>query len=888
MTLSPGSRLGPYEILSPLGAGGMGEVHLARDTRLERTVAIKILPAQLSEKPAARERFEREARTISALNHPNVCQLFDVGSQDGMAYLVMEHLEGETLAQRLGRGPLRIEQILRHGIEICEGLEAAHRKGVVHRDLKPGNIMLTRTGAKLMDFGLAKPTLPLGEVSALETREQPLTEEGVLMGTFHYMSPDQVEGREVDARSDIFSLGTVLYEMASGRRAFEGKSALSVASAILDREPESIHASKPSTPPALDHAIRTCLAKDPEKRWQSARDLAHELEWIAAGGSAAGAPEPAGARPRGRERIAWASLVLLLLAGLVAAVIPRNPAPHRQARHFSVALPSTSRDLALTADGKMLAFVAPAENGGRNIIWIHDIGSRTARPLNATTGASYPFWSPDGLFVGFFADRKLKKIEIARESVLTIADARTGRGGTWNRDGVIVFTPDANSVGLYRVSAGGGEATPLTRLDESSGETSHRWPCFLPDGRRFVYLGANFGGKTEANAIFLGSLDSDERRLLVHAASSVGYSPPGFLVYVREGELVAHPFSADRGEILGDPILSSIKIARVGTVAHAAFSVSQTGVLVYQGSSAAGYASLTWFDRDGRVLRTLGEPREYSNPRLSPDGKQVAVDIVAPLGNIDIWTLDSGSGDSLRFTFDAALEALPAWSPDGGRIAFFSLKDGPGSLYLKSAGGAGSAERVLAWTDRVEPTDWSPDGRFIIFAALRLATTGWDLMLLPASGGGEPIPYLETAFEEREAQFSPDGGLVAYTSDETGRTEVYVTTFSEAGAGPSGKWQVSVAGGSQPRWRRDGREIFYLGPDQKLMSREIRPGRLLELGPATALFQTRPREFVSALDRFTSDVSMDGQEFLINTAIDSANSSPISVILDWTAELKSP
>ncbi len=889
MTLLSGSRLGPFEILAPLGAGGMGEVYLARDTRLERTVAIKILPAHLSEQPASRERFEREARTISSLNHPHICQLFDVGSQEGIAYLVMEHLEGETLAERLGRGPLSMDQVLRHGIEICEGLEQAHRKGVVHRDLKPGNIMLTKTGAKLMDFGLAKPAAPLGDASAFETRGQPLTQEGALVGTFLYMSPEQVEGSEVGARSDIFSLGAVLYEMACGRRPFQGKSALSVASAILEKEPEPITALKPATPPALDYAIRTCLAKDPEKRWQTARDLAHQLRWIAAGDSAAGAPEPAGGRPWNRERFVWASVLLLLLAGLVATVLPgKKPPPSRQARHFSVALTSTSRDLALTADGKMLAFVAPSEAVGRNIVWIHEIGTRTARPLTATMGASYPFWSPDGLFVGFFADGKLKKIEIAREAVQTITDAQTGRGGTWNRDGVIIFTPDANSMGLYRVSATGGEATPLTRLDESSGETSHRWPCFLPDGRRFLYLGANFGGRKEANAIYLGSLDSDERRLLVHAASNVGYAPPGFLVYVRDGELVAHPFSAERGEIQGDPILTSVEIARVGTIAHAAFSVSQTGVVVYQGSSAAGYASLTWVDRTGRILRTLGEPRESSNPRLSPDGRRVAMDITAPLGNIDIWTLDSGSGDALRLTFDAALEALPIWSPDGERIAFFSLLDGPGNLYRKAADGAGSAERILGWDSRVQLTDWSPDGRFIIFGALSRAATGWDLMLLPASGDGSPIPYLQSPSDEREAQFSPDGGLVAYTSDETGRTEVYVSSFSEAGAGSRGKWQVSVAGGSQPRWRRDGMEIFYLDPSNKLMSRDVRPGKSLELGPATMLFQARPREFVSALDVFTYDVSPDGRQFLINAAIDSPSPSPISVILDWTAELAAP
>ncbi|MBI3447654.1 MAG: serine/threonine-protein kinase [Acidobacteria bacterium] len=884
MTLSRGHRLGPYEILDPLGAGGMGEVYLARDTRLERTVAIKILSAHLSDKPGARERFEREAKIISSLNHPHVCRLFDVGSQDGVAFLVMEYLEGETLAQRLRKGALPLEQVLRLGMEICEGLEQAHRSGVVHRDLKPGNVMLTKSGVRLMDFGLAKPVAPLGEASSIETRGQALTEEGVVMGSFQYMSPEQVEGRDVDTRSDIFSLGAVLYEMTCGKRAFDGKSPLSVASAILEKEPEPLAARSPAPPP-FEHAIRTCMAKDPEKRWQTARDLAHQLEWIARDGSRAGAATPAVARGASRERLAWGLFALLLLAGLVYAVAGRRVASSpRQARHFSAALSVTSRDLALTEDGKLLAFVAAEPSLGRNVIWVHEVGSRTARPLGDTIGASYPFWSPDGRFIGFFADGKLKKIDVARATVQVIADARTGRGGTWNRDGVIVFSPDANTTGLYRVSASGGVATPFTKLDGTTGETSHRWPCFLPDGKHLLYLAANFGGKSEANAIYLGALDSDERKMLVQAASSVGYAP-GYILYVRNGELVAHPFDADRGEILGAPIPLSVPIARVGTVAHAAFSVSQTGTLVYQGSSAAGYANLTWFDRAGRKLSTLGDARESSNPRLSPDGKRVAVDIVDGLGNIDIWTMDSESGNLERFTFDPALEALPVWSPDASSIVFFSLKGGPGNLYEKPVGGSGSIELRLAFARRVQTNDWSPDGRFVIFSALR-TETGWDLLLLPKEGEGKPIPFLESKFDEREGQFSPSGRWVAYTSDETGRTEVYVTSYSGGSVGSSGKWQVSSAGGSQPRWRRDGKEIFYLTPDNKLMVRAVGLAKSLELGPAIEQFQTRPREFVSALDVYTYDVSPDGQRILVNSALESAAPSPISVVIDWAAELE--
>src|SRR3984893_3755711 len=497
MPLAPGTHLGPYEIAEPLGAGGMGEVYRARDTRLERTVAIKILPAQFSSDAVRKQRFEREAKTISSLNHPHICVLHDVGSQDGIDYLVMECVEGESLAKRLGKGPLPLEQVLKYGAQIADALDKAHRSGVVHRDLQPGNIMLTPRGAKLLDFGLAKPLAPVTSVdtwTAAVRQSSPETEQGTIVGTFQYMSPEQVEGKELDGRSDIFSLGAVLYEMVTGKRAFEGKSQLSVASAILEKEPEPISAAKPMTPPALEHAVKKCLSKLPDERWQSASDLASELEWIAEGGSQTGV---AGGAPAWRTKWQRARLVLVATFFLLAVAGGTAwwKASDRRQRpmYFHTSVPFAANDLALSPDGQILAMVAYSAQANNYVLWTYEIGGRQTNPLVGTQGASYPFWSPDGKFIGFFADGKLKKVDASGGRTQVLCDAPNGRGGAWNRDGVIVFTPDALQ-GLFRVSSWGGSPVELTKPDGSRFQASHRWPVFLPDGKHFLYLASNFSG----------------------------------------------------------------------------------------------------------------------------------------------------------------------------------------------------------------------------------------------------------------------------------------------------------------------------------------------------------------------------------------------------------
>jgi len=890
MTLSPGTRLGPYEILAPLGAGGMGEVYRARDTRLERTVAVKILPAHLSERHAAKERFEREARAISALNHPNVCHLYDVGSQDTgrgpIGYLVMEHLEGETLADRLGRGPLPLDQALRQGIEICRGLEAAHRAGVVHRDLKPGNIMLTKAGAKLLDFGLAKPAVePIGAgSSSLKTRSQPLTAEGTLVGTFQYMSPEQVEGKEADWRSDIFALGAVLYEMVTGRRAFQGKSQLSVASAILEKEPEPIGALKPATPPALDHAIRTCLAKDPEGRWQNCRDLAHELEWIAAGGAHAGADAARAGRGRVRERALAAALAVTVMGALALGYLhlSRAPAKERVTRTYikpmagSSLILSDAAGFALSPDGRRLAFVASTADG-KSALWVRAIDALRAEPLTGTNGATYPFWSPDGRFLGFFAGAKLRRVDISGGLPLALCDASDGRGGAWNRDGDIVFTPSVNAA-LFRVSAAGGPATPVTTLDASQSEFSHRWPHFLPDGRHFLFLaGSVFTPRDNpTNTIRLGSLDARESDVLFHAHAGATYAS-GHILFLRQDTLMAQPFDLERLKPVGGAVPIADPVPDVSIFARGLFSASDNGLLAYVEGASSADRQLVWHDRSGRQVGAVPGADAYASPRISPDGKRLAFYLDAT--GYDIWTYDIARGVKSPQTFGSSSafgNIYPVWSPDGRRFAYGSYRNGKHVLTMKPSDGTSNEEVLVEGSDRYKfPTDWSTDGKVLAYQEGKQG--GWAIWMLPFDGERRPYLFHDTEFSEREAAFSPDGRWLAYTSNESGEYKVYVAPFP----GPGGKWQVSPGGGSSPRWRRDGREIYFFSSDNKLTAAEVTANASrFEVGTVRTLFETRP---YGVFARF--DVTADGQRFIVPFEAGTATTA-ITLVVNWPADLE--
>src|SRR5712664_2185853 len=820
MALTLGTKLGPYEIQSPLGAGGMGEVYRARDTRLDRDVAVKVLPTTLSSDPSLRQRLEREAKAVSKLSHPHICTLHDIGHQDGVDFLVMELVEGETLERRLTKGPLLSEQTIRFAAQIADALAHAHKLGFVHRDLKPSNVMLTKTGAKLMDFGLAKELGPAPSPAALTemTADQlKLTVEGTIVGTFQYMAPEQLEGKEVDARTDIFSLGGVIYEMATGKPAFAGKSRASLIAAILSSEPQPMAALQPMTPPALARVVKKCLAKDPDERWQSASDLASELNWIAEGRSQG---EEAGRVPVGSsgwQRASWllaATFFLLAVAGGAAwwQASNRRPPP----MYFQTSVPFPANDLALSPDGRMLAMVAYSEQANNYVLWTYEVGGQRTSSVGGTQGASFPFWSPDGKFIGFFADGKLKKVEVSGGKVQVLCDAPNGRGGAWNRDGVIVFTPDGVG-GLSRVSSLGGSPVEMTKPDTSRFEWSHRWPVFLPDGKHFLYLASNFSGQLEYNAIFLGALDSQERRLLVNTSANAAYAEPGYLLYLRDNTLVAQPFDRRHYVLSGEPHALNDDVLYTPLVDRAVFSVSGGAVLVTQTGKGAALSQLMWFDRSGKPTGTVGVPGSYNNVRLSPDGRRIATDQTDTDGrNIDIWVHESVRGTVTRLTFDPSLDEAPIWSPDGKKILFSSNRKQLGfHFYLKNADGSGIEEEAADFGPGLlaNAWDWSRDGKNALFRkGIELWYFSWSERVAK--------PLLQAKWTVRNAQFSPDGRWVAYASNETGRMEIYVFAFPTA----NGRWQLPSVGGQEPRWRQDGKELFYLSAEGKMMAVTVNPG----------------------------------------------------------------
>jgi len=890
MPLVSGTKLGPYEIVAPLGAGGMGEVYRARDTRLERNVAIKILPRQLSSDPVRKQRFEREAKTISSLNHPNICTLHDIGSQDGTDYLVMECVEGETLAKRLEKGPLPLEQVLKYGAQIADALDKAHRAGIVHRDLKPGNIMLTTSGAKLLDFGLAKPAAALVTgatlTAAATTPTTPVTQEGTIVGTFQYMSPEQVEGKELDGRSDIFSLGAVLHEMVTGQRAFQGKSQLSVASAILEKEPAPISSSKPLTPPALDHAIRRCLMKEPEKRWQSAADLSGELQWIGESGLQSGVSTPGVTQSNRRERFFAGAATAGALAAILFGVLYWRHAPEnaRIVRSYIKAMPNSSFVLgptqggfSISPDGFRLAYVAQNADG-KALLWVRSLDSLEAQALAGTEDASFPFWSPDSKYVGFFASGKLKKIEASGGPPLTICDAANARGGTWNQDGVILFTPNLN-VPIYRVSASGGTPNPVTSLDPGRGLTTNRWPQFLPDGRHFVYVAGTPLSPREnpTNAIVLGSLDSKESKLLFHAHASAQYAS-GHILFLRQSTLMAQPFDVKRLELKGDAFPIADPVQETELILKSMFSVSENGLLAFAEGTSSASRQLIWQDRSGKKVGEIPGTDTYMAPRISPDGKRILYTLVSP--SYEVWNYDVALGVKTRMTFGttsgrASLSAL--WSPDSQHIAYMSIRLGRFGFYQKAANGSGSEETLLEDSEPVKYlNDWSPDGKLIAFQQAPQGING--VWMLPVTGDRKPSPFLQSQFTAFLSVFSPNGKWLAYCSTESGEQKVYVVPFP----GPGGKWQVSPGGGCYPRWRRDGKELFYLSPDNKIMAAEVKTEGLgFSIGAVNPLFETRA--YRSQFGGF--DVAADGQRFIICYEPGQPNVA-ITLIENWDAELK--
>jgi Tol biopolymer transport system component len=866
-------------VIAPLGAGGQGEVYRARDTRLEREVAIKVLPERLSSDSSLKQRLEREAKAISKLSHPHVCALYDIGYQDGAVFLVMELVEGETLDNRLRKGPLPAEQTIRLAAQIAAGLGTAHKLGIVHRDLKPGNVMLTKNGAKLMDFGLAKHFEPApaaaGHTEMTMEREK-LTEEGTLVGTFQYMAPEQLEGREADGRTDIFALGEVMYEMATGKPAFSGNSRASLIASILSAEPPRMTELQPMTPPALERVVRKCLAKDPEERWQSASDLASELRWLLEAGSRAGEGERVPPPRRKWERVGWilaaTFLGLFMTAGLAWW---KASHPARSPMYFHADVPFPANDLELSPDGRTLVMVANSAQANDYVLWTYEIGSRRTNALDGTQGASYPFWSADGKSIGFFADAKLKKVDAAGGPVQVLCDAPNGRSGTWNRDGVIVFAPDALG-GLWRISSWGGTPVELTKPDASRSEGSHRWPIFLPDGNHFLYLAANFSGKPGINALFVTSLDSTERRLLVATRSNAAYVEPGYLLYLRDRTLVAQPFDVRHYVLSGEPHTLSDDVLYFPQMYRGVFSAASGEILVTQTGRGAHLSQLTWFDRSGKPAGTVGQPSWYGNVKLSPDGRRIATDQPDPEGSSDLWIQDPTRETTTPLTFDPAYDVTPVWSPDGKQILFSSNRSLIYRLYLKNADGSGSEEEIASAGDSMfRALDWSHDGKYVLVQRN-------DALFYLTWPKRELQPLLETHGVVRGAQFSPDGRWVAYASNESGSMQVYVSPFP----GMTSKWQVSSRGGEEPKWPQDGSELFYLSPDGELMAVKVTAASSFEASSPVVLFPVHRRQPVSSFDLFSYAVSGDGNRFLIATKVEDAKPAPLSVFLNWTAAIE--
>jgi Tol biopolymer transport system component len=886
MPLTAGSKLGPYEIQSPLGAGGMGEVYRARDARLGRDVALKILPESFARDPERLHRFEQEARAVAALSHPNVLAVFDTGQSDGSPFLVSELLEGETLRALLERGALPQRKALEYGVQIAHGLAAAHEKGIVHRDLKPENIFVTKDArVKLLDFGLARvePKAAAGADGATLTTAQ--TAAGVVMGTVSYMAPEQVRGEPADARTDIFALGAVLYEMLSGESAFHRDTPAETMTAALKDDPPELSGPAHPVSPSLDRIVRRCLEKSPEQRFQSAKDLSFALGALSGTDSSAAARLAKAPRklPVG-ARVAVAAVLAAAAGG--AWYLTRRPGlPARM--QFAIPVPGEVSHIALSADGSMLAFVSSEENSGMPALYVQRIGSTSATMLPGTEGASYPFWSPDGANVAFFAGGRLQKVAVSGGVPQGLATVLAARGGSWSRRNVIVYAPDAGSA-VWRVNADGTGTAPVTdaliarheaytTLDET-----HRWPVFLPDGSHFLFWAGNFGNakNDSTSGIYVSSLDGKEKKLVVLCHSSFGYDS-GHLYYAdAERQLVRAPFDTSTGRVTGSASVIAAEVGFQPSTYWTALTVADNGTLVYSAATGGALSALTWVDRAGKELGRLGEPGVMANPTLSPDGRRVALDITdQKANNVDVWLESATGAGNERFTFDPAEEVVGVWSRDGGRVAYRANFSTGSGLSVKRSSGLEPARRLVevGGTEDIFPNSWSVDDRQIL--CTHSLASGSQLELVPAEGGS-PTPFLAGKGGESNGMISPDGKWVAYASDESGNWEVYVTTFP----GAAGKWQVSRGGGAEPRWRADGAEIYYIAPTGTLMAVPVNGREGFSTSAPVPLFQIHARAPISSSDIFTYDVAKDGQRFLVNRYVKPDRIAPLSIVLNAGAE----
>jgi eukaryotic-like serine/threonine-protein kinase len=892
MALSTGTRLGPYDILGPLGAGGMGEVYKAKDTRLNRTVAIKILPPDVAADPDRRQRFQREAEAVAALSHPHICVLHDIGQNADADFLVMEYLEGETLARRLERGPMPLDEALRDAVEIASGLDKAHRHGIVHRDLKPANIMLTKQGVKLLDFGLAKlPVVLPGDLpgaTSAPTQAGPLTRQGTILGTPQYMAPEQLEGKETDGRTDIFAFGTIVYEMVTGRKAFEGTSEASLIAAILKHDPPPITTMQRLAPPLLDLVVRRCLAKDPDERWHSAHDVLLALRGIAEPASAAAtAAVPLGRMPIGSRLtagVAGSLLVAGLLLGALTAgaafVLIRTPPTDAPAARFTIMIPAAGVDdhaIAISPDGRHVVYTGWRD--GLTALYLRPIEQLDAAPLPGTEGARTPFFSPDGAWVGFFSGRELKKVSLKGGSPVTVAQTTpAAKGGTWGPDGRIVFSP-SEFHGLSVVPAAGGEPEVLTTLKMEAGEQGHLWPEILPGGKAVVFtvLGG-IGGKTRRSLV-VESLETRERRTIASDAFKALYSPTGHLLYAHDNVVFALPFDPKRllARPPAVPVLQGVMASRRGGTQ---FAISAAGLLAYLPGESTSEdrraRSAVWVDADGQMESVPGARHGTLTASLSPDGRQVAVSLIDE-GGEHLWLHELPRAIMTRLTLGPNSDMGPVWAPDGRRIVFARGIGGRADLYVMPSNGSAPPEMLFENEHVKFPTSWSPSGRFLAFVQYDRNIVG-DIWVLHLDGEPRAMPFVEGPFDAAQAVFSPDERWIAYASNESGRREVYVRPFST----PGGRTQVSTDGGAQPRWSRDGRRLYYRNGNQ-MLAVDLDGGDVPVVGTPRIVFQGA---FAWGTDAHAQyDVAPDDRFLMIRDEQPIQGDVPLVIVQNWFRQL---
>jgi Tol biopolymer transport system component len=878
MALPRGARLGPYEIVEPIGTGGMGEVYRAIDRRLDRTVAVKVLPPAVAGDPERRTRFLREATAVSSLSHPHICVLHDIGNEGGTDFLVMEYLEGETLAQRLTRGPLTIDEVLKYGAQVADGLDKAHRLGLVHRDLKPGNVMLTKSGVKILDFGLAK-AIPHSSFSASAVtaiaQDKPLTGEGTLVGTFQYMAPEQIEQGRADTRSDIFALGCVFYEMATGRRAFEGTSLASVVAAIVGSEPKPISRLAPLAPPALERLVMTCLAKDPDERFQSAADVKLQLHWIREGEQIARRVVRSGYLT---HKIPWAVAAVSLVVALAFAMFGLTHRARDLPQLRAFLLPPADGligpfSFALSPDGTRIVFRAQPPPG--RALWIQPLNA-SARQLPGTEGGLYPFWSPDSKNIGFFQEGKLKRIPAEGGAAMTLADAPIAAGGTWCVDGTIVFAPNIVGKGLYEIPSTGGTRTPLTIVDAAHPQRTHRWPWALPDGRHVIFFETAVSpGSLPGGRLLVADRKTRTENFLTDSDGGAEYAN-GHLLYTAQRTLVARPFDSDRDQptFTGPAAPFIQRVTYAADRARSAFSVSSSDLLAYMAGEYVSSA-LSWYNHDGQSLGQIGTPGAFDNPRVSPKGAMIAVSSVAEEGlHPSIWIIDLARSASTRLTTERD-EMVPIWAPDGRSVVYYSARSR--SILRKDINGLGSPTPIVSHNVPDIPNDWSPNGQFLAYVEWAGGTPKlWIHRTAPAVGD---YPLLGSESGEGEAAFSPDGRWLAYSSHESKQSEVYIIPFPHV----TRKWKVSLNGGSQSLWARDGKHLYYLNPAQAVMAVAIDlRGDEPQIAAPRQLFGTR---IVGDWGARQYDLSVDGSKFVINSRAE-GSSTPITMYQNWLGAIR--